>query len=38
MSRSDDKIAYLNVCQYVTWALENELIEELSGFKIKLIL
>jgi hypothetical protein len=38
MSRSDDNIAYLNVCQYVTWALESELIEDLAGFKIKLIL
>jgi hypothetical protein len=35
MSRSDDKIVYLNVCQYVTWALESELIEDISGFKNK---
>jgi len=29
---------YLNVYQYVTWALENELIEDISGIQNKLIL
>ena len=38
MSRSDDKNVYLNVYHYVTLALENELIEDISGVKDKLIL
>jgi hypothetical protein len=29
---------YLNVFQNVTWALENELIEDISGIENKLIL
>jgi hypothetical protein len=29
---------YLNVYQYVRWALENELIEDTSGIKNKLIM
>jgi len=28
----------LNIYQYVTWALENELNENISGIKNKLIL
>ena len=38
MPRSDDNFVYLNVCRYVTWALENKLIEDISGIKNKLIL
>jgi hypothetical protein len=38
MSRSDDNIVYQSVYQYVTWALENELIEDISGIENKLIL
>ena len=33
MPRSDDNIVYLNVCQYVTWAHEIKLIEDISGTK-----
>jgi len=29
---------YLNVYQYVTWALENELVEDKAGNQTKLIL
>ena len=38
MPRCGDNIMYLNVCRYVTWALENKLIEDISGIKNKLIL
>jgi hypothetical protein len=38
MSRSDDNIVYLIDYQYVTWALEIELIEDISGTKNKLIM
>jgi hypothetical protein len=29
---------FLNVYQYVTWALENELLGDISGIENKLIL